>query len=205
MHEQDPLEIEPKPITHYAVFNTLPHWLIGLLVYSKGVYLAGGACRAALDNTLVQDYDLFFEDPESKKHVEKWLGEEYEIFRCPEDKLVTYRKYGVKIQLCSPRYYSTAEELVHSFDITASCISIHCDRELSWKVTYLPDTLRDIANKRIRLNTVQYPVATINRIQKYRAKGYTITDEVWKDLLTRVRHFSQEDFDNPDNMAMYID
>lgn len=187
------------------VHKALPFWLISILVHNPGCYLAGGAIRSIVDNTPIQDYDLFFTDKETRDKVEKEIGIESAYFRCPNDKLISMRKYGVKIQLCSPLYYPTASALLNSFDLTASCFVVQCHKVTSWMLIMHPDTLADIAYKRIKLNNVTYPIATINRIHKYRQKGYTITDDVWKDLLTRIRGLSQEDFEDPDKMALYID
>lgn len=134
------------------------------------VFMAGGFLRSFFDGTQVMDFDVFFKDAEARDQVLKSLldyGGKV-IFSCPEGKLKSLKVGPWKVQLITERYYQDPEELIDTFDITASMFCF-------WNGDlYAGETsVRDAKNKNLRLNKVTFPAATFKRIQKYAAKGYT--------------------------------
>lgn len=204
MQEQEVKEA-PKFIIA-DIKSALPNHIIDLVRAKDGTYLAGGCFRSFYDKTIIADYDFFFRSEECAQFALKTFDESEIVFKCPAGKLTTVKRYGTKIQLITPRYYATPFDLIDTFDINAAKM-VCWHNFMGTGLTYHANenAVDDAFNKRITLGQVTYPIATINRIHKYRAKGYSITDEVWKDLLTKVRQLSEEDFNDPDKMALYID
>ena len=164
------------------------------------MFWAGGAHRLYFDHQKVSDIDLFFRHNLAAKAVEVELeGREYKtIFKCPEGKLTTMAKKGIKVQLITEFFYSSTEELIDSFDITACRYSYDGKR-----MSLFYSAARDAAHRKIRLNIVTHPSATMKRIAKYVEKGYKLDNQA-------VDHFIQYIYDSgaegrPLDRRFYID
>jgi len=163
--------------------NFVPAALQNELVFNGGVWLLGGAIRSVFDKTQVSDFDLFFKDEESKDKLEKrLLSDGYKIvFKCKEGKLTTYKCGPIKIQAITEVYRQSMEEHLATFDINASKFGLDCNsNELN--IVYFDKALRDAKKKKLTLDRVMYPVATFNRLLKYKQKGYTIDQETIRDF-----------------------
>ena len=174
--------------------------VLGLDILSPKVWLAGGALRTLIDHDdIINDYDLFFQNAESLIAVKsKLLTAGFDcIYECPNGYLFTYRKNSVKIQLICEKTYQNIEELLDSFDFTATCAAT--DGEF---VYYSSAFVKDVKKKELRLANLVYPVATLKRIVKYAARGYTIrkvTVEFVKQVTEKHVPYSEEE------MREYID
>ena len=150
---------------------------LSLKLINNQVWLAGGAIRSAIAREPISDYDLFFSNSltagQTTLKLED-LGAEI-IFKCPQGKLTTYKKDGMKIQCITEDFYSDMNILIETFDITAC-------RYVTDGVTILTkySSVRDTLKKNINLHVVTYPVATMKRVVKYSNKGYTLTNKAAK-------------------------
>ena len=165
-----------------------------------GVFLAGGFWRSVQDpsNEIVEDYDLFFTGVQAKEEIEKQLISMgfAQLFKCPQGELTTYKQGDHKVQLVTKFWYKSQEDLIGSFDITACCASwdgekFICNRRFK----------SDVMNKRIYLNKITFPVATMNRIAKYSRKGYKLMGKTNMEFLEFINGIDFADFD----MALYVD
>lgn len=153
-----------------------------LKLCNKDTILAGGALRSYYTGKEPNDYDFFFTNPEAKELLENKLiniGGRV-AFRCPLGELVTIKLDDVKVQLVSIRYYIDKIDLINSFDFTI------CMAANDGNFYYSQDFLNDIDKKELIINRCEYPVATINRLYKYKAYGYNIQNAL-KDVIERVR------------------
>lgn len=183
--------------------NRLDERVLGWVTSTEGLVLAGGSLRKLVDNSdVLLDYDLFLvgDNKEAVKkdvvnHL-KVIGEK--VFECPEGKLYSYVLKGtkIKIQLIDKRTYSDVWDLLSSFDITACCAVWDGDN-----IFRNNRFVFDVLNKRINLNTVEYPVATIKRIEKYIQKGYSLSNSSAKFFVDTVSINEWSD----DDLALYID
>ena len=190
-----------------ATFNMEEHLeelccnIKALVRNSPNVVLAGGALRVLVDpcNEEICDYDLFVTD---QSVLGKLLSDIQEmgynkVFECPKRELFTFVKEGeYKIQVINKRPYWDCEDIISSFDITASCAA--WDGENFYKHERF---VFDVLNKRINLNAVEYPNATMKRIVKYALKGYTLTSEANDFFISRVNSMELTE----ENRVMYID
>lgn len=177
---------------------------------NPGVWLAGGAARTLITNERVSDYDLFF-----KSHTEcDWtkerlraLGNYSCVFRCPKGELETWKstKGGPKVQLITKRYYSDAQDLINSFDFTICRFVTEARGTESHPRIVLrsPEDEFDAVNHFLRIWKVEYPVATLNRIQKYLKKGYQPWDGqgFWESVALAVQGIVLTE----ENSALYVD
>lgn len=161
----------------------------------RGIILAGGAARKcvawAQDYSLPNDYDFFFTNKESPLLLEEFLiGSGFEVvFRCPEGKLVSLKKDEVKIQLIKDVVYDSAIELIETFDFTVTMFAIESSRPL---VVYTTDVaLYDELNTILRLNIVQFPLATLKRVDKYTRYGYKAVTNLHSELAEFIDEYIQ--------------
>lgn len=168
--------------------------------------LAGGALRSLVDSSdTILDYDLFLIDSPEKETCKKNIIESWErspelgriVFKCPQGKLYTFKSSnGVKIQLIDKRPYKSCEDLVSSFDMTA------CSAVWDGVSFYKHERfIFDVLHKRLNMNSLEYPVATLKRLMKYQAKGYKLTNEASRSFIDVV---SREQW-SEDDLELYID
>lgn len=175
--------------------------VVGLALETEGVYIAGGIMRKAIDTTdEVMDIDVFFKNikaAEEFKQKLKQIGYN-EVFACPLGELYTYKRgEDVKVQLITKFFYNSLEELVDSFDITACCAGTTDGSDFYSHRRFFTDVL----NKNIYLNTITYPVATLNRITKYVRKGYTLSATANIQFIETVNEVVLDE----NNMVYYVD
>lgn len=161
-----------------------------------GVYLAGGCFRKLVnDSDTILDYDFFFANPNAIsdiKHKLENLGAQL-IFSCPAGELFTYyltipkkwyKIFGndrkIKIQLITKRFYSSLSELLSTFDFTVTCFGYDCKQFICHE-----KYVQHVKKKKLHINKLEYPVATLNRCYKYKDKGYFIGD-VLKEIVELV-------------------
>ena len=201
----------PKPIrdsgaiskkvysTKYYYKNRLKQLRPILKYLSEDVLLAGGAIRTVLEcsNEEVSDYDFFFKTFKVVAELrERLVKDEWEIvFQCPEEKLFTYKKGEHKLQLICEFEYSSMENLLNEFDMTACCGGFY-----NGAIYFTRPFVRAVFSKKLRIQNVTYPVATIKRLIKYEKKGYNVTQAVI-DLVNSIEGKSFDD----ESKRVYID
>lgn len=106
----------------------------------KSVCLAGGSLRVFFNKKeQVKDFDLFFIAPDQDQ-IDKdfettrnffWENDRfYQVFRCPENKLFTFRDKltDLKVQIIKEDLKSTPESLLNNFDFNAARFAIFQDK-----------------------------------------------------------------------------
>ncbi len=140
---------------------------------NNNIFLAGGSLRTVLKCSVeeVNDFDLFFktlaEVQPLRDRLEKDGFEKY--YECPDGFLYSYRKGKHKIQLICKIEYATPEILLQSFDVSPCLFAWH-DKTLY----FTREAVRSVFRKRLRVNNVTFPVATLKRLVKYAQKGYSV-------------------------------
>jgi len=188
--------IKQKKLQHIKKFLDLK-----LLFRTGSVYLAGGALQTLVNPSIkINDYDLFFKDAEYAKIAKALLEEVHKakkIFDCPRGELTTYLVKGMKIQLITKFYYSSMENLINTFDFRATMFAYDGETLVTTR-----SAIADTKKKRITINVIQFPVATLNRMIKYAArKKFHITPEAIVDFVMIV---NLSRFDE-DQLELYID
>lgn len=200
-----------------------PIWALGII--GKGCFLAGGSIRTLLVDEEASDFDLFFETKTfEEKQKEFSVDVNFEstsaevkneciyservlevrsilerekfklIFSCSEGKLFTYAKDNLKIQLILEKY-GIPENLIGDFDFNA------CKAAFDGEFLYIPkEFVRDVKTKKLSINVVTYPVATIKRLIKYSNKGYNVNNACM-EFMGAVQGLTF----NPENLRLYID
>ena len=148
------------------------------------VFLAGGCFRFLYEpHGKVNDFDVFFghgADIDSARSFFRSYGYD-EVFICPKGELFTFKKNDVKVQLINVRRYDSVEQLINTFDFTATMFGtdfrnfVFDDRAPTAALT-----------KTIELNAVEFPVATLNRMMKYMRYGFKLGKTTFEQFVTEV-------------------
>jgi hypothetical protein len=191
-------------------------WSLGII--GNGCFLGGGALRTLIEDEEVADFDLFFEVDQSEPILPSYFHpdlypnyvaphtrveevkailrkEKFDcVFACPIGSLFSYKKGNMKVQLIL-HDFGSPEEIIRKFDISA------CQAAFDG-VNFFCSTnfVRNIKTKRLTLESVTYPVATIKRLSKYEKKGYNIS----KAAQQFMKFVEGNVYDN-DQLRIYID
>jgi uncharacterized membrane protein len=191
-------------------------WIDYESLTKAGAIIAGGSLRTLIDKEdTVCDIDLFFKEEESIANTKSLLEDsEYVcVFQCPLGYLSTYYKFSEKVvgkrfdgspeyevlskvQLITRNLYIDLEHVVSSFDLMPCCVAMDSER-----IVFADKWVRSVKKKMLYLNNLTYPVATLNRIDKYKRKGYYASEAFYVDIITTIQ---SSRFDG-DRMSLYID
>lgn len=194
-------------------FEALDENVVDALYEHKGLILAGGAVRDTMFGTEISDYDLFLtHDADLTAISEYFVGQGFGmVFACPLGHLFTYMKGEdfkkpeecVKVQIICKRRYNDIADLINSFDFSATYFGMQYDEDEDHLVVYTDHrAIKDVRKKQLSLVNLEYPSSTLNRLYKYRNKGY-YTGHIIKEIVGRIAEMGGT-YD-PENDTLYVD
>lgn len=193
-------------------FEAIEDCVINALYSFDGLILAGGAVRDSLFGTEISDYDLFLTTEADLAVIKDYfVGQGFSnTFTCPLGHLFTYMKgedfkkpeQCVKVQIiCKRRYYDVAD-LINSFDFSATYFAMQVDKDDGLVVYTDHRAIKDVRKKQLSLVNLEYPSSTLNRLYKYRNKGY-YAGHIIKEIVKVIAQMG--DKYDPENDTLYID
>lgn len=191
--------IELKNINNHKL--ELPREVDYILYNFKGSILAGGAIRDGLHGKEISDYDLFFTDLLTVALIKEYLPSVgYNlVFACPQGLLYTFKMDDIKIQLICKRRYEDVYDLLDSFDFTICQYAITGTSG----VYTTRQAIKDSKTNTLNLHKLTFPSATINRLSKYKKKGYYAGKAI-KQIVQAIVNIAPEDYD--ENLdSLYVD
>lgn len=155
-------------------------------------FVAGGAILSAVTKTDVSDYDIYPKSRQAMLDAIYYLMEEEGCFIVNiSDRAVTLKSNEHKndiderviVQIMMFDEFETADKIFEFFDFTVCMAAFDCDTK---EYHFHKDFWIDVAGKTIRFNPkTRYPLNSMMRLSKYRAKGYTLpTSEMVRMSLT---------------------
>jgi hypothetical protein len=179
------------PVTLVANYSQIPPIVIDLISNVKGLFIGGGAAREmASGRKTPNDYDIFFTGDEAFQNAKNFLTERGFVtsFVCPKGTLTnmipseTIKEFEpeIKIQLITPRFYSSIFDLIDSFDFTVCQFAVSSDSPLIIYTRLL--SVSDALNSALRINALEYPVATLKRTSKYIRYGFTPSPRLFDEI-----------------------
>jgi len=154
-------------------------------------WIAGGAIRDFFSlGYCSSDIDVFFPSMEEFIKADDWLkGRENVKCTFRNEMVVNYKYKKHKVQLIKTHFFSSPQETIANFDFTVACGAV--DKEM----LYAHDTFFiDLAGRRIVINSLPFPLSTLQRLQRYIKKGYTICNG---GLLEIAKGIQKLDLNNP--------
>lgn len=191
-----------KSDLHKRRFTYIQKFLNRFKLIQNGCYLAGGSLRTLMigyDD--IQDYDLYFRDEDALTRTKRSLLSAgfKKIFACPQNKLFTYKLNDFKVQCICEFYYPDIETILNDFDLAA------CMAGFDGKYVIVhPQFVKDLYTMRLTLVNLTYPIATLNRILKYRDKGFN-TSEVTKQYVEQLALMLERGPLTDEQKRVYID
>lgn len=167
-----------KPLFEYKALQII-EWPNSL---PEGVFLAGGAVRRMImGETTSPDYDFFFSSLDALDNFQIFIiSREFEETG-KNDRCITYEKDNIKIQLIYFSYFDSPEDLLNSFDYTI------CQFVISNRTLHTGNfSLWDLGRKRLVVNKITFPVASLRRLLKYTNQGFYACNGCLTDLMMAI-------------------
>lgn len=163
------------------------------------VCVAGGAVRDKILGVEVKDYDLFVDSKETEDKLMKFLAETGKEGNV-NSQTANYTLEGKWIQVIRAKYYNMeTTEVIDSFDF------IHCCAMVTMKGFQChPQFYRAVATKHLMINKITFPLSTLERMQKYVAKGYSACNGTLLAISRSINDMDKKIF-NPDPDALQSD
>lgn len=144
-------------------------------LYQGGPWLAGGSLRRTLQGLEPEsDFDFFFRNADQlasfvtaleKLGLEKIRETQHHVHyrgRLGDSGIVR------DVQCIRFAFYESAQAVIDSFDYTICMLAFD-----GVGITMGDHTLWDLGRKRLAINKVTYPIATMRRMLKYTSQGFT--------------------------------
>lgn len=156
----------------------------------KGVWIAGGAIRDSIIGEIPSDIDVFGPNNLLDDFIQTNLKDYKLTF--DNEFIKNYIKDKIKIQIIR-RDIKTIEECLNNFDYTI-CMFAY-DGNTVWAES---NALLHLYQKRLVINKInpEFVVNTLERLQKYIKKGYTICSGGIKQIVDSIRIANQQQIDN---------
>lgn len=153
---------------------------------TASVVVAGGYITKSLQNEEPNDIDLFFS---SRKDIARLVLDFRKTLKFKHTYLgknlirgtVEINNKKVKLDVVK-RLFPSAKETIENFDFTICCFAITKDA-----YCYHVDAPFDLLQKKLNVNHVLYPAATMMRLQKYVQRDFTYCKGVVRQLMERIK------------------
>lgn len=150
------------------------------------VFIAGGYITKKLSGETPNDIDFFFS---SRTHIARFLLDIRKNLKFKSryvgKNLIrgTIELYGkrMKVDLVK-RLFKSEQDVIDNFDFTICCFCISKD-----SYVYHKDAPFDLLQKKLNINHILYPAATLMRLQKYVKRDFTYCKGVVRDIMTRCK------------------
>lgn len=189
-------------------YEDLQRYLMMLPAVGVNVWLAGGALRRTIinDDHSKGDFDYFFHSKEDYEKFHATIIKNYGGKVVRDESHVTEFHVPnlddisnpLKVQAIKMQWYANPEELIKDFDYTCCMLSydgVH--------VYYGQYTLWDNARKRLAVNKIKYPVASLRRLIKYSNQGYYACNGTLHELAGTIHEMPPKDF--KESAITYVD
>lgn len=147
-------------------------------------WIAGGAVRAFCQGKSIStDIDFFFADADSFHEFVSEYGTDDGRFETKHQTTFHREIDGTryKIQTIRISYYKSLQECLDTFDFTICQLGIDGD-----DLVVGPYTMWDLGRNRLVLHKLTYGVATVRRLLKYGAQGFTVCSGCINSILAEV-------------------
>lgn len=140
-------------------------------------WIAGGALRDYFSIGYPQsDIDVFFPDETQYSLLKSFLEEQgYEV-QYENDKVCVFFINKHKFDLVKV-FFNDPRATIAEFDFTVCCCAVD-KNDVYMHADFFPD----LARRRLIINKLPFPLSTLQRLQKYIKKGYSICNGGLLDL-----------------------
>lgn len=172
-------------------FEKAVSYFKAVILDDLGVYcwVAGGAVRDYFSiGRTTSDIDVFFPDRLTFDIAVETMKRKAGEPTFNDGRVVNFNFKGHTIQLISSHFFKDPTKTIEAFDFTVACAAV--DHE---KVYHHPTFFMDLASKKLVINKLPYPLSTLQRVQKYVKKGYTICNGGLLELSKAIQGVNLQD------------
>ena len=139
----------------------------------EGAWLAGGAIVSTFTKQPVKDYDIYFKSKQAFADAVYAAFDDYAYCLNVSKRAVTFSHAGNILQFICCDFFETPQDIFDSFDFTVCMAALDLSEEGDF--TFHEDFWKHNAQKYLSFNPkTKYPIASLLRVLKYQARGYTI-------------------------------
>lgn len=153
--------------------------------------IAGGAVRDYFTGDKIKDYDLFLKDRETEDRLLEFLNINAKLLS-QNDRLANYIFNEKWVQVIKQQYWpidTDPQSVIRDFDFTICGALVRGDGGFDCLPTFFQDTL----SKHLRTNKLNFPLHSLERMQKYIKKGYTACNGTLLDLAKAINALNLND------------
>ena len=155
----------------------------------KQYNIIGSAAASLIDPTGIgdpEDIDIYFTNYEDYLKIS-----DIDDFEKHGNHIQLMGSKGKYIQIASsPLFHKNSKEVMDTFDFTICMAAIEVylsKKELEYKFVFHENTMEDLENKWLTINSLPNPGASCYRMAKYIARGYIISQEDAQILVKAVK------------------
>jgi len=171
------------------VVATLPLPVKRMLRMS-GLFLAGGFVRSVVEGEKPKDVDIWVSSKEEAQRWARLLSGALHRGSFATSNAITISFPDTAIQFITRWTFQTPEEVIKTFDFTIAQAVVWFDKGVGeWKGLCAETFLDDVANKRLVYTSPvreEDAAGSLLRVNKFVARGYTISDEDMGRVTARV-------------------
>lgn len=171
-----------------------------------GCFIAGGSILSLVTKTETNDIDVYPKHNEGLLNAISYIYENDGFLVNISDRALTFKINSIVndknermiVQVMTYEDFESAEKIFEHFDFTVCMAAFDCDTQ---EFIYHDDFFRDVASKTLFFNEkTRYPLNSLLRTTKYRAKGYHISKpQLTKMALTIAKTGFPESWDELEN------
>ena len=167
-------------------------WFKDVLEAIPSGWIAGGCVRdyfARMETD--SDIDVFFPSAEALADGIRGIEQANNAKRIYDrEHVVGYLLNRRHVQLIKQHFFPSAQDTIAQFDFTVCCATL----TPSGDIFHHEHFFEDLAGRRLAINALPFPLSTLERIQKYAAKGFHACNGTLTEL---ARAIQQLDMANP--------
>jgi len=153
---------------------------------SAAVFVAGGYITKYLQNEKPNDMDLFFS---RRSDVARFIIDarnnlEFKHHYISKNLIrgtIAFRGEVIKIDVVK-RFFRGEQDIIDNFDFTICCFCISVN-----KIVFHEDAPFDLLRKKLNINKVTFPAATMFRLQKYVKRDFSYCSGVVKQIMEKTK------------------
>jgi hypothetical protein len=160
-------------------------------------WIAGGSLRDFFSRMpLTSDVDLFFASDAERQEAARRLsasGVAKPLYDHSHVQCFMFKNRHV--QLIKKHFFAGPEETISQFDFTVCCVAMSSSGELFHHENFF----EDLAGRRLAINQLPFPLSTLERLQKYVAKGFVACNGTLMEIAKGIQAI---DLNNPNENTL---
>lgn len=164
------------------------------------VAIAGGCLRDYLAGDEVKDIDVFCANAEAEQKIIDFFEDKGSLIN-ENNSLANFKYKDRWFQVIKGKYFELqgSSFLIDTFDFTICQAMLSTNEKGVIEFQCGEHFFQDLTAKHLRINTITFPLSTLERMQKYIKKGYEACNGT---LMSIAKSLKEIDLENPDENTL---